>query len=98
MPHQRKNPSRKAGASLGSDRGFVNKNVSTYPLAYRNAYQHRMEYIGEFCLSVAEQHLDCELGSRFFNGKLPRKNWRPHAVACHDFNAWYGQIVPVIDA
>ena len=65
MEHRRKNPSRKAGASLGSDRGFVNKNVSTYPLAYRNAYQHRMEYIGEFCLSVAEQHLDCELGSDF---------------------------------
>lgn len=97
MQHQRKNPSRKAGASLGSDGNSNTRNGRENPFIYRKAYQLPRGWKIEFCLDASTRRLDCEWEPAVPSGKLLRKIWSAYLAARRDFFAGLGETVLVID-
>ncbi len=97
MQHQRKNPSRKAGASLGSDAKSHTRNGGANPFAYRKTYQLSKGRKIEFCLDAISRRVDCEWEPALPTGKLLRKIWPTYVAARHDFFAGLGETVLVID-
>lgn len=97
MQHQRKTPSHKAEASLGSDGNSNTKIGGANPFAYRKAYQLPKGRKIEFCLDAVTRRVDCEWEPALPTGKLLRKIWPAYLAARHDFFAGLGETVLVID-
>lgn len=97
MQHRRKNPSRKAGASLGSDENSDTRNGGANPFAYRKAYQMPKGRKIEFCLDAVSRCVDCEWEPAVPTGKLLCRIWPAYVVARQDFFAGLGETVLVID-
>ncbi len=94
---ERKNPSRKAGASLGSDGNSNTRNSGANPFAYRKAFQLPKGRKIEFCFDAATRSIDCEWEPAVPTGKLLRKIWPAYLAARHDFFAGLGETMLVID-
>ncbi len=85
MQHQRKNPSRKAGASLWSYENSNTRNGGANPFAYRKTFQLPKGRKIEFCFDAATRRVNCEWEPAVPTGKLLRKIWPAYRAARDDF-------------
>lgn len=97
MEHRRKDPSRNAGASPGSDGYSITRNGGAKPFAYRKTYRLPKGRKIEFCFEAATQCVDCEWEPAVPTGKLLGKIWPAYLAARHDFFAGLGGTVLVVD-
>lgn len=97
MEHQRKNPSRKAGASLGSDNQTSSAKNTESPFAYSKTYCLPKGITIKFQLDATMGRANCEWSPEIPTGKLLRKLWPHYSAARHDFFSGLAATVLVID-
>lgn len=97
MEHRRKNPSRKAGASLGSDSQLNSANEAESPFVYRKTYCLPKGRRVSFCLDAASSKMICEWHPNVPTGKLLNKIMPEYLAARHDFFSGLGVSVLVVD-
>jgi hypothetical protein len=97
MEHQRKNPHRKAGASLGGDPQSNSAKSAESPFAYCKTYSLPKGRTIKFRFDATSGEAHCEWSPDIPKGKILRKLWPHYFAARHDFFSGLGGTVVVIE-